>query len=436
VGVLSWLFPSPAERAARRLAAARAAITKGRFAEARAEALELEGEEAKELLALAEDGLVRVNLEHARSWARAGDETRVGFHLELVNQWRTDAHAELLHDALADIRQLLAERRAQDHRAETASAASLEDVAPGFLATRGEEAPLPEGVSEEEAEAVRNQLAMLLEAYPDTMAARVSALGPPFAEALIDLDDGRAEAALTTLASLPDEEPLVQHVRAKAALALGDAPAAARALRAFATLAGGHQRVGDEHTAELHAVALVRAGQNAEALEVLQEARRTEPKLGGILVAQLLHALGRLPEAEAEVRQLLKVHGTHEALYVLAARIRLDGGQRAAARDALETGMDRIDCVPGRCGSRPPDLALHRLLATLMLEDGDATPRALEIADTAAALVRQPTWEDVYLAALAARARGEDWAPLASRLREVTPADSPEHARLEAHLAA
>jgi hypothetical protein len=89
---------------------------------------------------------------------------------------------------------------------------------------------------------------------------------------------------------------------------------------------------------------------------------------------------------------------------------------------ALEASLEAVCCTPGKCGSQEPDLDTHRLLATLYLEDGLERERALDLARTAAGLVRQPTWDDAYLQALVAKVTGHPQAEsLARRLVDRTP---------------
>ena len=136
----------------------------------------------------------------------------------------------------------------------------------------------------------------------------------------------------------------------------------------------------------------------------------------------LLEATGELPEAETVLRQLVKDAPTLSPAYVALARVRVAGGHRQEAMQALEASLRNCACGTGSCGAQPPDVNAYRMLATLYLEDGVDRDRALELAATARDLVRQPQWGDLYLAALAARAQGAPEArQLIDRLVEVTP---------------
>ena len=94
------------------------------------------------------------------------------------------------------------------------------------------------------------------------------------------------------------------------------------------------------------------------------------------------------------------------------------------AMRALEASLEAICCAPGKCGTQKPDLDTHRLLATLYLEDGVEVARGIELANTAAGILSQPqamSWDDAYLMALAAKARGAPEAgEMARRLASAT----------------
>lgn len=432
MGLFSWLFPSPEAK----LAKARAHFQAGRFADARLDALELgDLAGAAELAAQAEHALSIANLDAAVSWAEAGDGERVAHHLELAEQFQSPELAEAARQARRRIR-AIQEAHASDRRAASAERAARElEVDPRFKAGRGgEEPPLPDDVDPAEADEVKARLALHHDALPEDLRPRMLALGPAYARAVLDLEEGRAEEALTTLLSLADDEPLVLHQRARAARLLRDPAAAARAWVAFARHAGGHRAFGNEHTAVLLAVSQAESGDPRAALATLDEAGR--PPAGAMLRAQLLEGTGDLKAAEQAFASLAEQHGNQSNVMVGLARVRAALGQRVAAMRTLEASLNQTVCTPGRCGYRPPDLATHRLLATLYLEDGLETSRALELADVAGGLVQQPTWEDLYLEALAARARGDlDADTLVEELHRVTPEAGPGRERLVAHLA-
>ncbi|MCB9681792.1 MAG: hypothetical protein H6733_09995 [Alphaproteobacteria bacterium] len=435
MGLLSWLSPSPEKK----LAKARAHLMAGRWADARLDALDLgDLPGAGEIVEQAEEALARLNLATAESWAQAGDDERVAHHLELAAEFAPPhVHAELVQ-MRAHIRAMQRERAHDAQLAAHKEAERLAEVNEGFRGTHLEDQlALPEGIGDDEAEAMKARLAMLIDAYPESLRGSVLDLGAAFTQAVFDLEDGHHEAALGALMALPDDNPLVLHERARAAWSLRDPAAAARAWRAFAERAGGHHVIGQHHTGVLLAQALVQSGSADEAHGLLVALRKQDKTLGAGLYAGVLEARGELAEAEAVLREMLRTFGAQPPIYVALARVRVKGGHRVAAMQALEKSLSQTVCEPGRCGYRPPDLDTYRMLATLYLEDGLERDRALELAETAHGLVQQPVWEDLYLAALVARARQDGgWTSLADRLRQVTATADPRVALLEAHLTA
>lgn len=435
MGLFSFLRPSPEKR----LDKARAHLARGLYADARMDALELgDLPGAAEVVAQAEEALARLNIEAAVSWAEAGEVERIQHHLELADAFRSPATEAALKDAHARIAAIVSERQRDAARAAQEDASRLLDVDPRFKSDHGEdEIPLPPGVSADEEEALKARLAMLHDAYPEDLRHHMIDLGSDFVQAVLDLEDGQAESALGILVALPDDDPLVLHERARAAQGLGDHQAAARAWRAFAQHAGGHRVIGQHHTGVLLAGALASTGGVKEALAVLEPLRKEDPLVGGGLYPSLLEADDQLPAAEKAWRALLTKFGTQPAIYLGIARVRVKGGHRMAAMQALETSLDQTTCEPGRCGYRPPDLPTYRMLATLYFEDGIEHDRAMELSTTARGLVQQPTWDDLYLAALSARHEGDPkWTDMAAHLVEVTPPTDPRSQKLSAHLAA
>ena len=436
MGLLSWFFPSPADRVAR----ARKLLEKGQWADARHEALDAgEHPGAEEVVSLASRNLALINLEAAVSWAEAGDEPRVNTHLDLAREFRQPDMADDFASARQRILDAREARRAASEADARKDAGRLAQIHPGFRDAHGSaDLPIPDGTPPEALDAVRARLALLHEAYPESLRDGMLELGAPFAGAVLDLDDGNAQQALDALTHLPGTAPLVQHERARAHLALSNNQAAAGCWMRFAELAGAHHPIGTQHTAVLLAQVLTELGRVPEARTTLEAARaQGDPLLGGTLYAAILEAQGELPAAESELRNLIQRHGPHPGLHVMLARVRLAGGHRTAAMQALEASLAANPCTPGRGGSRPPDLATHRMLATLYLEDGIETERALDLAETARTLVQKPTWDDIYLAALAAhRDASPDAADLATRLRDVTPEGDPRRERVEALLGA
>lgn len=429
MGILSWFFPSPEDRVRR----ARGFLEKDRPDEARMEVLELDHPEAVEVLKEAEQRLAKQNLEAAVSWARAGDGERVEVHLELAEQFAHGGLEEAFREARRQMREIRSEQSEAAKRAQEERQARL--LASDPLGLTGgpswlDRTPSDEDLLAPDREEIEQRLALLVENYPEALRGQVRELGADFARAVLELEDGRPDQALQGLLALPDEQPLVQWERARAAHMLQDPASAARAVRAFARHAQGHHPMGRMHSGVYLAQLLTEAGDPHAALRALREVRSQHPQEGGGLFAQLLMLTGALQEAEATTRELIRKSPKSMFLYGLLARIRLAGDHRPEAMRALEAGLEATHCAPGKCGFQPPDLDANRLLAILYLEDGIEAERALELADTAMGLVKQPVWEDLYLRVLVAQARAEPAASdLAQRLIAQTPEDHPSRDR-------
>ncbi|MEN0062802.1 MAG: tetratricopeptide repeat protein [Myxococcota bacterium] len=426
MGLLSWLFPTPEDRVAR----ARRFFEQNRPDEARLELLGVDHPDAQELLARAHRELAVANLDAAVSWARAGDDDRVRIHLELADQFHEGGLEERFREARREMREMREARRAVEADAQREAQARLFDLDVPEQFDDGTAGLLPHA-DDPEREEVEQRIALLIENYPDALEGTVRDLGPEFITAVLELENGNPQDALMGLLDLPDKQPLVQWERARAAHALGDASSAATALRAFAKFAKGHHRIGNTHSGTYLAQLLAESGELDEALRVLRDVRRKAPQEGGALFAQLLMVTGELEKAETVTKDLLKKSPKAMPLYGLLARIRLAGDHRVEAMRALEAGLEATHCPPGKCGYQPPDLDAHRLLATLYLEDGIETQRALELSATAASLVNRPSWDDIYLRALVAKATQEpDAMALAERLLQSTPEDDPRRPKV------
>ena len=431
MGLLSWIFPSPADRVAR----ARKELAAGRPDEARLEVLDVDHPEAPAVLEEAENALALRNLEAATHLCRSGDDVRAAEHLTLAERFHHGGFEEQFRTVRRELREIRADRSTATQREKEEANRRLMAAdplgitgGPSWLDATASDAPFD--ADKEELEA---RLALLVEGYPEVLRDRVGDLGANFARSVLDLDEGRADLALQGLLALPDNEPLVQWERARAAYALGDAKAAARALRQFSELAGRHHPMGQRHSGTFLAQCLAESGDISGALRALRSARATEPKLGSMLFANLLAATGELEPAEKLLKEVVREHPRMSAAYVSLARVRIAGGHRASAMRALEASLESTHCTPGKCGYQAPDLEVHRLLATLYLEDGVERERGLELAGIAQGLVQQPAWSDLYLAALAAKTSGRPEAPqLIDRLKQVTPPESPQAQRVAA----
>lgn len=437
MGLMSWFFPTPEDRVAR----ARTLLANGRPEYARLEILEIDRDDARAVLVEAENQLAVRNLDAAVQYTRQREDARAAECLELADQFHHGGLEEKFQEVRRELRELRTRRTAEEEKAAADKQARLLAVDP--LGVTGGPSWLdpntPTNLFDEDQEELAQRLALIVEGYPAPLRPAVAGLGAPFAEAVLALDGGDTEGALQALITLPDDQPLVQWERARAAHALGDAPTAIRAVRQFAKLAGGHFLMGRDHSGVFVAQMLAETGDLPGAVRVLREIRTGKDNggtSGAFLFAQLLFATKELPEAEQVLAGLIRQHPGEAPLYTLLARVRLAGDHRTQAMRALEAGLEVCCSAPGKCGSKPPDLELHRTLATLYLEDGVDRDRGLELAGTAASLVKQPTWDDAYLTALVAKTRNQPEAPaLANRLRELTPPEHPGAPRINQFLA-
>ncbi len=435
MGLLSWFFPSAEDRVER----GQRLLDAGRWADARLEVLDLDHSGAAEVLKAAESALAQMNLQAAVSWAEAGDDDRVMHHMELADTFHSGGLEEDFRDARRQMREIRRKRTEDAKRAEEAEAARLMGADPLGVAggPSWRDRTLPTDFLDASDEEASQRLALVLEGYAADIRQTVGPLGAPFARAILDFQDGRTDLAIQALLELPDDAAVVRYERARCAYTLKDPRAAARELNTFATLVGGHRDMGEHHTGTFLALCLTEQGDLDEALRVLRSLRVKEPERGAVLYAQLLEATGALEESEAVLAGLIRKHPSDPGLYKLLARVRVAGGQRKAAMAALESSLNIGHCTPGKCGYRKPDLGAMRSLATLYLEDGIETERALDLAQQATALVEQPVWEDAYLAALVAKAGSDPRAPkLVENLWLNTPKEDPRTARLTQYLPA
>lgn len=429
MGLWSWFFPSPEDRLAR----ARAHLAAGRFAEARDELDGVGLPEADSLRTEAANALARVNLEHAVSWCEAGDDQRVGLHMELAENLHAGGLDAEFRAIRGRLRELRAERQAAAERARAEKEARLLSVDPLGVSGGASllQAPLDLSHADPDAEERAQRLALLIEGYPKVLQTFVAPLGPSFARAVLDLDDGRPDLALPALAQMDASNPLVRWERARCSYAMGDLAAALTELRGFALHANGHHAVGNQHSGVWLAELLAENRDFHSALALLRELRVTSPNLGGALYAQLLEATDALPEAEEVLRKLIAQAPRADLHYLLLARVRLRGGHREAAKSALEQAMQQV-CDSRGCAHKPPNPDVVRSLAMLYLEDDSDRARGLDLAEQSAKLVGdQMGWEDAYLATLAATRAGDPEAEdLVDRLWELTPENHPGRARL------
>ncbi|TNE91052.1 MAG: tetratricopeptide repeat protein [Deltaproteobacteria bacterium] len=431
MGLLSWLFPSDEDRVKR----AQALVDKGRFADARLEVMDIELPEAVAIVDACERELAELNLKEAISWGQANDERRVDMHMELATNFQKPGMEERFREVRRILREQRQARREADRRAREEKEARMLSVDPFGMSGGGSLLePVPGfGNLEEDAEERAQRLALIIENYPAELRNSVEGLGSEFSQALLDLEDGRPDLALPTLLGMPDDRSLVRWERARAAYALGDAKAAAREVRAFSEQAGGHFAMGRMHSGVFLAQLTAEAGDLPAAIRILRTLRAQDPKVGGVLLAQLLEATGELAEADALLREQIKAFPKAMQLYQLLARVRVRGGDRRAAIQALEASQVH-QCSSGRCGTVPVQPEMLRDLAILYFEEGIEAQRALQLVREAEQMGLQPSWETAYLVALAAKSEGHPQAfELAQSLREQTP-EGPLRDKLDEHL--
>ena len=389
------------------------------------------------MLAEAERQLAILNLEEAVVRCRSGDDVGVQTALDTANNFRREGMEAVFQEARRNLRIIRKERREAEARAKEEREAKAMQADPLGL-TGGpswlDDVARPDLYDPERAE-IEARLALIVENYPEAIRKTVESLDPSFGAAVLDLEEGRPDRALTALLALPDEAPLVRWERARAAHALGDPAAAASEVRAFVSLTQAHMPFGRTHSGVYLPQLLAESGDIAQALRVLRSVREDHPGLGAPLFAQLLEATNALEEAESVAMALCKEHPRHPPFYLQLARIRIKAGHREAAAAALEASLSNTCCTPGQCGYQPPNLQVIRTLAILYFEDKRELRRAGELAQQASELVRSPTWEDHYLSALAARA---DLRPEADRWIQQALASAPPHAvaRLQSVLSA
>ena len=363
MGLLSWLFPSPADR----LKKARKLLSEGRFAEARMQVLDVELDGAAEVLAEAHSGLVKVNLERALGQARAGNARQMEGHLELAERFATEADAPLI----AEYRERMSS--AADRNAAVAAWKDLRAAArrrqdlgvdPGdftLVALNGDGAvqlafdendPLglphlvvqpnaatfkpagvtapddPDALTDNELDRCVGALRAL---YPGTLAPQVDTGGRALARGVLQQVAGRPEQAVLSLLELPEDNAVARFELGRAACALGQHAAAERALSDFGDLAG-HQPVGDVHSALLLAEVIAWTGGKERALEMVRAVRKDSDRRGAHLFVALATETGHLVEAKEVLDQLTRRNPKDKRLPQLTAAWTL----REAARELGE----------------------------------------------------------------------------------------------------
>ena len=407
---MGWFARMFSSSDAARIERAERFLERQRYNDAR---LELEGVAGPQAEALREQALtvlVQWNLEEARARFSSGDVEGAKEHMELARQFGASA------SDLQGVRRLARELR-QKQREEAARKAEQASV----ITPMGDDPiwRLPP-------DHPRLRYAILVESYPEALRQRLVDLGEEFAASVMRLEEGQPKAAFEGISPFVGKDPVARYERARAALAGGQLPVAASDLQTFGDQVG-HQRIGTTHTAAMLAGLLAQLGRAQDALTMLD----AELKKGADLElsanrASLLEVLGQLEDAETETAALLKKAPRQMGLYRQLARIREKRGERVAAAETLEWGLNTCCSSPGKCGNQPLDIAAVRTLARLYLEDRARPERSAELMEKLARHVQQPGWEDQYIAALHARNEGSPQEEaMVSRLLDGLPAADP-----------
>jgi tetratricopeptide (TPR) repeat protein len=248
----------------------------------------------------------------------------------------------------------------------------------------------------------RLRFAMTVETYPTELRAKLQALGTEIANATLHLEEGRPEEAARALAPLAQQAPVARYERARALVALERISDALHDLEIFVR-EEGHHRIGTVHVTGMLAELLLRQNRPEEALTQVDLALQVSEDTDLLILRiRLLRALGRLDEAQNTTSRAMKVAPRSQQLYALRAANFLDQGDRHAAASTLEAGL-KTCCTGGRCSAQRPSAQNLRLLARIYLEDQREPQRARELLSNLAQQDQEPTWDDGYLSALAAR---------------------------------
>jgi tetratricopeptide (TPR) repeat protein len=389
MGFLARLFGTDPEG---RIARARKLIERQQWGDARREVEDLDHPAAQALLAEANDHLVSMNLDEALARIQAGEPEGAQEHMELARVFGASSG------------QLRAVRRA----AREAEEAEAEAEAERKLAE--EAASVPEGndpLWSLPPDDPRLRYALLLESWPESLRERLAGLGPDYARAVMMLEDGDADAAREALSPFVSDEPASRFDRARAALAAGNPMLAASDLATFGDKVG-HQLIGQTHTAVLLAQLWARNGRAEQALDMVDETRKTDTglALAGTRLS-LLEAMGRHADAATGAEQLLRTAPKDQGLYRLLARCRMRLDNRAGAAGALEASLAKTCSSPGKCGNQSYDVEAARMLAILYLEDQQHHERVDELVRDIRGHAQQPAWEDGYIQGLLARNEGD-----------------------------
>ncbi len=330
MGLFDWLKPS----AEKKVAKARKLLDDRHFAEARLLLLDVDDDAARAALVEARQGLVRLNLDGARQFCRAGEEAQVEAYLERAHKFDPGGMEALFAEARTDLDAI---RRRRDHgklwgelegAAERRARLGNDPSDPAWVAkntgsiqlanadkdTNGlprlmfyPEAAIyePAGIKAPQgrptAAEIDAAITTLRGMYPNELANRVA---EAHGEAVLHTVGGHPERAVARLMPLRDGDPVACFELGRAACALGSYEAADLAFGLFAELAGGHRLVGNVHSAEVQAQVAAHVGERDRALAILEEQRKKVPHQAPFWFAALAIDAGRLGEAAVVVASL------------------------------------------------------------------------------------------------------------------------------------
>lgn len=324
MGLFDFLSPKPEKK----IAKARKLMADDRFAEARLVLIDVDDDAARAALVEAETGLVTVNLQGAKAWARAGNGAQVDDHLERAHAFHKGGMEALFEETEAEIARI---RRRADHgkvweglatAAARRARLGVDPTDPAWVARNAGAISLsvPDDKIDRsglarltinpeariyEPEALQGQAdaaamtAALRAVYPAEMTVEAT-----HGEAAWQTLNGHPEVTVQRLLEERGEDPVIHFELGRAACALADYAGADLAFAEFAVLAGGHQQLGAVHSADARAQVLAHMGETAEALTVLEDARTKTPGLAQPLYAALLVMEHKLDSAEAAIKEL------------------------------------------------------------------------------------------------------------------------------------
>ena len=336
MGLVSWLFPKPADR----IAKAKKLMAQNRFAEARLEIVDVDDDEAREVKIEAERALVRVNLERAQQYARARDGRQMESCLALAKQFTDGSQEELFERTIELIQSLTQERAVVEMWSALASAAERRrrlGTDPGDFTLQAYEgtcavrlffgretafnlpglevgpdrtwfkpawvtaAAEPDAPTVVELAAARTALKG---AYPALYHEGIDAAGDILARAVLSMAAERPERAVEGLMTLPVDNLPGRFELGRAAGALGDHQASAYALKQFGEADGKDVVVGDLSFRALYAATLRWAGVAKPAYDHAAALREHSPDAIPHLFAALAIETGHFDAARATVEGL------------------------------------------------------------------------------------------------------------------------------------